>query len=411
VYEGGAKKPTSLDESVKRGLRILLLDGYARQVLPMSRYLNQLGATVATLNTSRMDFGYASCWPHERYLGPDPRHDLAGSLQKIRVLLKSDRFDVVIPLLDMTAELLVENKADLSQFAAIAVNEPAIFAQARDKLLTMQTCQRLGIPHPRTLDAALPELPERARAEGLDVPLVVKPRKAYGAAGFQRVERLADLPSVVRGVTEKFGPALVQEYIPQTDLQYKCEVMLDRAGKICSSVTFCKNRWFPIDGGSSTLNTTVRRADIDATCGRLLSGIGWRGYGDVDLIQDPRDGIAKIMEVNPRITGSVKICFDAGVDFARQILEETLDLPVTTYPDYEVGRHLRYMHADILWFLLSPDRWRTRPSWFDFRRLSDQIFSFRDPLPGLAYSLRAMSKLAAWRKNRNTGNAPRCGSS
>ena len=388
---------------VKRGLRVLLLDGYARQVLPMSEHLRRLGAVVATLNTSRLDLGYVSRWPHERYLGPDPRVDLPGALTAIRGLLENRAFDVVIPLVDLTADIMAENKEKLSSRAAVAVNDLGVYERARDKLRTMSACAALGLPHPRTLDAREPNLSDRVRAMGLDTPLAVKPRKGWGGVGFRRVDRITDLPVIVLDVEEKFGPALVQEYIPQSDLQYKCEVMVDRNGTVRSSVTFSKIRWFPPQGGSSTLNATVERPDIDATCACLLQGIGWRGYADVDLIQDPRDGTAKVMEINPRITGSVKICFDAGVDFARQVVEDALDLPVTAYPAYERGRYLRYIFTDVLWLLVSPDRWRTRPSWFDFRRMSDQIVSLRDPLPAIAYALQAFGKLARWLRKRKTG--------
>lgn len=398
------QKPTTFEEYVKRGLRVLLLDGFNRQVLPMAEHLHRLGICVATLSTSRLDPGYASRWPRERYLGPDPRDDTSGLLDLVRTLLESKDFDVVIAHEDETAEALARSKKVLSQFTNLAVNDLTVLNRGRDKLLTMQACAELELPHPRTLDAALPDLPDRARSMDLDVPLVLKPRKADGAMGFTRVDRLTDLPELVRDVTNKFGPALVQEYIPQTDLQYKCDIVLDQRGKVCSSVVYSKIRWFPLQGGSSVLNATVRRPDIQETSLRLLRGIGWRGYGDVDLIDDPRDGRAKVMEVNPRITAPVRICFDAGVNFARQIVEDALGLPVTAYPEYETGRYLRYMHTDILWFLLSSDRWRAKPSWFSFRRTTDQIFSFRDPLPAMAYSVQASGKLRKWLRKRKTGN-------
>ena len=112
----------------------------------------------------------------------------------------------------------------------------------------------------------------------------------------------------------------------------------------------------------------------------------------MDLIFDPRDGEAKVMEINPRATGGVKIVFAAGVDVARQIVELALGLPVTRYPDYLDGVRLRYMHTDLLWLLKSPNRFRTKPGWFDFRRTTDQIFSIRDPWPWVTYSIQGLRK-------------------
>ena len=66
----------------------------------MSKYLRRLNVTVATLNSSRMDFGYVSRWPQERDLGPDPRRDGPATADAVRDLLKTRAFDVVIPLFD-----------------------------------------------------------------------------------------------------------------------------------------------------------------------------------------------------------------------------------------------------------------------------------------------------------------------
>ena len=125
-------------------------------------------------------------------------------------------------------------------------------------------------------------------------------------------------------------------------------MFIDRDGEVKSAVVFDKTRWYPIDGGSTCCSTSVNRPDIAESSVRLLKAIGWRGYGDVDLIQDPRDHTAKVMEINPRITASVKVCTYSGVDFARQIVEYETGEHVTPYADYKTGVCLRYMHTDLL---------------------------------------------------------------
>ena len=163
---------------------------------------------------------------------------------------------------------------------------------------------------------------------------------------------------------------------------------------------FDKTRWYPIDGGSTCCSASVNRPDIVENSVKLLKAIGWRGYGDVDLIQDPRDHVAKIMEINPRITASVKVCFAAGVDFARQIVEYETGRPVTEYKEYEIDRRLRYMHTDLLWLIQSPNRFRAKPSWFSFKRTTDQIWSIKDPLPWFTYTIQGFAKFKTESKKR-----------
>jgi D-aspartate ligase len=181
---------------------------------------------------------------------------------------------------------------------------------------------------------------------------------------------------------------------------YEAAMFIDNNNNVKSALVFSKNRWFPVEGGSSTLNVTVDRPDIIETCTKLLQLIGWRGCADIDLIQDPRDGIAKIMEINPRVSGSVKICFEAGINLAQQIIEAAYGEEVTSYYDYKKDVCLRCMHTDLLWFIKSKDRFRTKPSWFSFKNTKDQIFSISDPLPGFAFTIQAFLKYRKEMKKR-----------
>ena len=374
------------------GIRVLLVEGFARQVMPMMQALHDLDCHITTLNSSKLDMGYASRYPNEKLLAPWDRNDPQASLASLERVLKKHKYDVVIPLTDFSATLLSKHKAELSENAAIAVNDWVVFQMASDKQSTMQACMENDIPCPHTLSGI--ETVEDVIHAGIPYPFIIKPRVGYGSIGFHRIEDEEQLRTVFNKTARDHGKLLVQEFIPQTDKQYKAQIFIDRYGIAKSACVFDKTRWYPIDGGSTCCSATVSRTDIVDVCTRLLKIIGWRGYADVDLIQDPRDNIAKVMEINPRITASVKVCFAAGVDFARQIVEYETGREVSEYRTYEVGRVLRYMHTDLLWFIQSPDRFRTQPSWFSFKKTTDQIFSTKDPWPWVTYSVQAVKKLA-----------------
>jgi predicted ATP-grasp superfamily ATP-dependent carboligase len=190
-------------------------------------------------------------------------------------------------------------------------------------------------------------------------------------------------------VVARYGPCTIQEFIPQTDLQYKAQFFLDRQGEVKAYVVYNKIRHFPLDGGVSTLNCTVQRDDIVAMGVSLLKAMQWYSYADIDLIADPRDGRAKILEVNPRITGSVKICFEAGVDFADLLVNFALGREVPQVDGYQLGVYLRHPGLDLLWFLQSKNRFKANPSWFWFvgKNLKYEVLSISDPGPTLAYAL------------------------
>lgn len=381
---------------------VLLLEGFGRQVMPMMQALHDLGCKTTTYNSSKFDMGYASRYPDRKLLAFWNRNDEEKSYQALLEILKKDKYDVIIPMTDFSATMLSRHKAEVLKYSRPAVNDWDVFMQAGDKLNTMVACMDNGIPCPHTLRnvGKLDDILNAVADQEISYPFIIKPRVGYGSIGFHVIRTEEDLRGVFETSVEAHGDMLVQEYIPQTDIQYKCEVFIDREGEVKSAVVFDKTRWYPIDGGSTCCSASVKRLDIVDSSVKLLKAIGWRGYGDVDLIQDPRDRVAKIMEINPRITASVKVCFAAGVDFARQIVEYETGRPVTAYPNYEIGRRLRYMHTDLLWFFKSSNRFRAKPSWFSWKKTTDQIWSFKDPWPWFTYTLAGFLKYKAETEKR-----------
>lgn len=380
------------------GIRVLVLEGYARQSLPLIKAFNQLRCEVTALCSSKLDVAYASRYAHHKIIGVCNRELIQETTQQVRELLETGCYDVVVPTADFSAALLSENKTLFSRFVKVASNDWEIYKIAGDKLRTMQVCMENQIPCPFTLlnTAQISDV----ISSGIRYPIVVKPRIGYGAIGFKVVNSCEELKRLFSEYPKHIKDYVFQEYIPQTGLQYECAMFMDDHNEPKTTLAFSKNRWFPIEGGSSTLNITVDRPDIVASCTKLLQAINWRGAADIDLIQDPRDGKAKIMEVNPRVSGSVKICFDAGVDQARQMLELAYVEPVTEYKKYELGRRLRCSQTDFLWFLKSPNRWRSKPSWFSCYKTHDQIFSLTDPLPWFAFSIHGVLNFKKEMKKR-----------
>ena len=381
-----------------KNIRVLLLEGFARQSMAMMESLHKAGYHVTTYNNSMTDLGYLSRYPDKKILGFWDRNDEKKSAKALLSVLKKGHYDVTIPMTDFSATMLSKWKKKFNKYTKVAVNDWDVFQKAADKQNTMNACMDNDIPCPKTLRNA--ESIEDVLASGIEYPYIIKPRIGYGSIGFHVINNEDDLRKHFDDSVEKYGPMLVQEYIPQSDIQYKCEVFIDDSGEVKSAVVFDKTRWYPIDGGSTCCSTTVHRPDIVESSVRLLKAIGWKGYGDVDLIQDPRDHVAKVMEINPRITASVKVCTYAGVDFARQVVEYETGREVTAYNNYKSGVCLRYMHTDLLWFIESPDRFKAKPSWFSWKNTTDQIWNPHDPLPWFGYTIQGFLKFGKEMKKR-----------
>ena len=172
------------------------------------------------------------------------------------------------------------------------------------------------------------------------------------------------------------------------------ELFLDEDQQLINSSVIHKIRYYPVSGGSSCFNVTIRDDAAVELCYQVSRKIKWIGFVDFDLIEDPKDGVAKIMEINPRIPACVRSAVDSGVDYGSLIVDAALGRKLEPYT-YVPGAQCRHFGFDFLWFLKSRDRFRTRPAWFRYctRGHRFQDLSLADPLPFIYGSLGNMKKL------------------
>jgi D-aspartate ligase len=370
-----------------RPARVLVMDGRIQSCLPVIKALCLAGHHVTIAESDPFCVGYFSRYPHRRIRHRDPRVDPEGFLADLKSYLATGEYDVLIPILDVTAELVSQHKEDLARFVHIPLVDYPIFMRARDKSQTMRIAQSQGLPIPKTYFPD--ETAIAAIAETVEYPVLIKPNISVGARGLTKVQDGRELKELYPLVVARYGPCTIQEFIPQTGLQYKAQLFLDRSGEVKAAVVYSKIRHFPLEGGVSTLNCTVAREDIAALGKQLLHAMEWYSYADIDLISDPRDGQIKIMEVNPRITGSVKICFEAGVDFAKMLVALAMGSEVESVSGYQAGMYLRHPGLDLIWFWKSRNRFKADPNWFWFwgKNLRYDVWSLADPAPFAAYVL------------------------
>jgi predicted ATP-grasp superfamily ATP-dependent carboligase len=104
----------------------------------------------------------------------------------------------------------------------------------------------------------------------------------------------------------------------------------------------------------------------------------------VEFRYDPRDGLPKLMEINPRFWGSLPLAVYAGVDFPYLIFQLAQGQPVPAPPHYALGKRCRWiLPGDLLHFLKNPRRFHLDPGFFHFfdKNTAHDFFSWTDPLP------------------------------
>ena len=369
--------------------KVLLLEGYARQSIPFLKAFRKLGCNVSVLCNSKRDVAYWSRYPSKKIVGVCDPTKYQESSSYICDLIKTGDFDLVVPLVDFSAKILSENMASLSKYSKLATNDFCVFEKASDKLIIMRICQENGIPCPKTFFDITSS--EQLKLSNVSFPIVVKPRKGYGARGFHVFNSFEEIDSFFKS-NNQIAEYVIQECIPQTNSNISVCLFIDNNGEVKASYTYCSRRWFPLTGGTGTLNELIDKPSAVDICSKLAKLLNLRGLVGFDLIEDKRDGISKIIEVNPRSLACSYIGFLGGINQARLILENELTGAVEPQEvnKKKIGHFVRMSQIDFLWFLKSPNRWKAKPSWFKISKTHDQLFSWADPFPWFAFLLQGL---------------------
>ncbi len=172
------------------------------------------------------------------------------------------------------------------------------------------------------------------------------------------------LARTVARVREIYGPCHVQEYISGGRPYFNVMVYRDASGACLGSAVLEIIRYYPLQGGSSSMCRSVENARLVELCMKTLGIIGYEGFADFDILQT-EGGDWRIIEINPRVPASLRGAYVSGVNFPAVIVADALGLPQPEH-EYCPGKTLRYLGLDLMWFISSPRRFGSDPSWFRF---------------------------------------------
>ena len=153
--------------------RILVLDANERSALAVTRSLGKKGITVFTAEESSSALAGSSRFSqlHLRY--PSPRQTPNQFVNFLGVLVKQHNIDMLLPMTELTTELLLTNKSTFSETILPFPDIKTVLSLA-DKCYLMRMAGELGIPIPYTWYADNPNS-LTVELDELPYPLVLKP--------------------------------------------------------------------------------------------------------------------------------------------------------------------------------------------------------------------------------------------
>ncbi|MCH7813106.1 MAG: hypothetical protein IID40_03705 [Planctomycetes bacterium] len=377
---------------------VFVMEAQSKAALPAIESFARAGLHVVAGSEKRFNSGFSSRCCRERQLYPSPRYDPDGFKTWLLDFLARRDFELLFPIGHYGSIAVAEIQREIRRHTLLLMPEEAIFRAGYEKIPTLKTALAAGVPIPETwfpndyiggIKEVIPLIK--------NWPVLIKPSVGVGARGMRWCPSADELVWRFPKAEVECGPSFVQDFVPAGGMQYKVDMLVDAGQRRLAGIVYGKTRMYPPDGGSSVLNFSADRPEILRLAHDMLVQLAWVGFCDFDFVVDPRDQQAKLLEINPRPPESFRMGTSVGIDFPMMIYRLAKGETVPPVDDYPKDRFLRFLPADLLWFLRVDNRQRfgTYPNWFDFfnDHTAYQIVNRRDIGPLIGYVMESLSMI------------------
>jgi len=368
----------------------LVLGGPYYTTLGVIRALAQSGIPQFTVGAGTSFVSY-SRW-HRRLLKDLENDPTPESLAECLARLPIEKM-VLIPCSDEWVAAVSRLEPDLAARFPASIAPPGAIDTCLDKGRFAETMASLGLPHPRTILIG-PSDDVRTLWDSSFHDPFLKPRNTfpfkslYGQAAL--LVRTADEAMIrIREARQAGVEFLLQDYIPgAANTHYMIDGFIDREGTVCVRGARRRVRasaqHFNLSSCMVSISSNEAKTLLDIL-DQLLPALRYRGIFSAQFKYDERDGLFKLLDLNPRVWGSVAFPLSFGINMVKMAYRDALGLPVERMAEYPAGRY---------WINASSDRrvcrrlfWKgqlTLRAWLRTRVGAVQaIFRWDDALPAI----------------------------
>ena len=225
---------------------------------------------------------------------------------KLAINCKDLAIDVLFPTVDM--ELLPiarKHKTFVEHGTYVAITTEKSLDICLDKYLLMQTCEE-HIPLSR-----YSIFDENFNENDWEYPLIVKPRSGSGSRDISLVRSKNDLRKMKRN-----KDYLVQDYLPGQE--YSVDVYVDSKLQCIAAVP---RERIKVDSGVAVVSKTLLDKSLINLAKKAAIVTGLKGVANIQFKRDLL-GVPKLLEINPRFSGTMPLTIAAGVDMPKMVMQE-----------------------------------------------------------------------------------------
>jgi biotin carboxylase len=269
-------------------------------------------------------------------LAPDNTPEEEHYVRVIEDICVREQISVIFPSLDPEMYLFAKNKERFAnQGILCVVAEPDVLAVLTDKAKTILAAQAVGFPTPKTF------FPENV--DDLDEvignsspPWVIKARHGAHRSSLYFAAAASELKALFSKADSIQPRPLVQEHIPGSNPR-NYYVLVSRQHEILSVLSPECVRTYREDGFHHALKTARSKSTGPSMdqLSALIRSLKIYGSYTIQAKVDPRDGLPKLMEINPRLGHHLWYRTALGVNEPLRVLQIARGecVPPLSYPE------------------------------------------------------------------------------
>ncbi|MEH7463355.1 carbamoyl-phosphate synthase [Bacillus thuringiensis] len=210
-------------------------------------------------------------------------------------------------------------RMELSNYFLFLFPEHSLIEETLNKQKAYELAVKHNIPCPKTYVITKQEQLEEAILN-VDFPCILKP--VLGHEFRKKINQKAILIQNADQLRNEYqsyrqhGKLIIQEIIPgDNQCFYKVATFYDDNMELLALFSLQKNHQFPAEFGTGAHIVSKQVPELVDICLPFFENIGLKGIAMAEFKKDPRDGVYKFIEINPRFWLTHSLTGPAGIDF------------------------------------------------------------------------------------------------
>jgi predicted ATP-grasp superfamily ATP-dependent carboligase len=301
-------------------MKILLLDAANQNTLAITRHLGKAGHEVHLVGYQKESLAFYSKYVFRKYFFADPRKDEASYIKSILSLLSEQQFGMIMPVGFKSYQVCSKHRDEIRKFTKLVITSDSSISLAISKQLTYDFAAGAGVSIPATHKV---KSVDEIKTLPLTYPVVIK-------SPFESGKNVVEYADNLEDVISKFNRMCMQEKLSSPDLPLLQEYVegdgygffaIYKEGKCMRYFMHHRIREYPVTGGASVCAESFSDETLMNEGLKMLDALKWEGVAMVEFKKDNKDGRYKLMEINPKLWGSLELAIVSGINFPELLIE------------------------------------------------------------------------------------------